>query len=53
MQQRPKLSQGLQYCRGLRLWVNRVNLPVEELGVTPNGMGGSLAELVTLVQSRS
>jgi len=34
-------------------WVNRLNLPVEQLGVTPDGMGVSLTELVPFVQSSS
>ena len=30
-------------------WVNRLNLPVEELGVTPDGMGSGLGDLVKFV----
>ncbi|HSD59262.1 MAG TPA: haloacid dehalogenase type II [Burkholderiales bacterium] len=33
-------------------WVNRMNLPVEELGVAPDAMGASLTELVDFVKSR-
>ena len=31
-------------------WVNRLGLPVEELGVVPDAVGGSLTDLVTFVQ---
>jgi 2-haloacid dehalogenase len=30
-------------------WVNRLNLPVEELGVAPDGMGSGMGELVKFV----
>jgi 2-haloacid dehalogenase len=30
-------------------WVNRMNVPVEELGVTPDGIGSSLVDLVKFV----
>jgi len=30
-------------------WVNRMNAPVEELGVAPDGMGAGMAELVKFV----
>src|SRR5579872_1065083 len=30
-------------------WVNRMNAPVEELGVTPDGVGSGMAELVKFV----
>jgi 2-haloacid dehalogenase len=30
-------------------WVNRLNLPVEELGVVPDGVGSSLGDLVKFV----
>jgi 2-haloacid dehalogenase len=30
-------------------WVNRLNLPVEELGVTPDGMGSGLGDLAKFV----
>jgi 2-haloacid dehalogenase len=30
-------------------WVNRLNLPVEELGVAPDGMGSGLGDLVKFV----
>jgi 2-haloacid dehalogenase len=30
-------------------WVNRLNTPVEELGVTPDGMGSGLGDLVKFV----
>lgn len=33
-------------------WVNRMNLPLEELGAAPDATGGSLAELVDFVKSR-
>jgi 2-haloacid dehalogenase len=29
-------------------WANRLNLPVEELGVEPNAIGGGAAELAKL-----
>jgi 2-haloacid dehalogenase len=44
---------GAKWFGYTTFWVNRLNLPVGELGVTPDGMGGSLAELMTFVQSRS
>ena len=44
---------GAKWFGYTTFWVNRLNLPVEEFGVTPDGTGGSLAELVTFVQSRS
>ncbi|MBV9998950.1 MAG: haloacid dehalogenase type II [Verrucomicrobia bacterium] len=31
-------------------WVNRLNLPVEELGIVLDGTGGSLTDLVTFVK---
>lgn len=31
-------------------WVNRANAPLEELGVTPNGQGSSLADLLSFVE---
>jgi 2-haloacid dehalogenase len=34
-------------------WVNRLNLPQEELGVTPDATGGNLADLLTFVRSGS
>ena len=34
-------------------WVNRMNAPLEELGVTPDATGGSLAELAQFALSRS
>jgi len=33
------------------VWVNRMNLPGEELGVTPDTMGGSLNDLVNFVKA--
>jgi len=30
-------------------WVNRLNVPVEELGVTPDGIGSGLGDLVKFV----
>jgi 2-haloacid dehalogenase len=33
-------------------WVNRLNLPVEELGVAPDATGGNLADLVNFVRSK-
>jgi 2-haloacid dehalogenase len=33
-------------------WVNRLNLPGEELGVAPDASGGNLADLVNFVRSR-
>lgn len=44
---------GAKWFGYTTFWVNRLNLPPGELGVTPDGMGGSLTELVTFVQSRS
>lgn len=32
-------------------WVNRLNLPAEELGVTPDAAGGNLTDLVNFVES--
>lgn len=32
-------------------WVNRLNVPVEELGVLPDATGGTLAELLPLLQT--
>jgi len=32
-------------------WVNRMNLPVEELGVAPDAIGGNLNDLVSFVRS--
>jgi 2-haloacid dehalogenase len=34
-------------------WVNRLHLPQEELGVTPDATGGNLADLLTFVRSGS
>ena len=34
-------------------WVNRLGLPIEELGVAPDGVGQSLTELVPFVASQS
>ncbi len=31
-------------------WVNRLNLPVEELGVAPDAIGGNLSDLVTFIK---
>jgi 2-haloacid dehalogenase len=31
-------------------WVNRANAPLEELGVTPNGQGSSLTDLLAFVE---
>jgi 2-haloacid dehalogenase len=33
-------------------WVNRLNLPIEELGIAPDATGGNLADLVNFVRSR-
>jgi 2-haloacid dehalogenase len=44
---------GAKWFGYTAFWVNRLGLPVEELGVTPDGVGGSLAELVTFVESHS
>jgi 2-haloacid dehalogenase len=43
---------GAKWFGYTTFWVNRLDLPVGELGVAPDGMGGSLAELVAFVQSR-
>jgi len=32
-------------------WVNRLNLPVEELDVVPDGMGATLTDLVDFVKN--
>ncbi len=32
-------------------WVNRANAPMEELGVTPNGNGHSLNDLLHFVEA--
>jgi 2-haloacid dehalogenase len=42
---------GAKWFGYTTFWVNRLGLPVEELGVTPDGVGGSLAELATFVES--
>ena len=33
-------------------WVNRLNLPVEELGVAPDAIGGNLTDLADFVKAR-
>jgi 2-haloacid dehalogenase len=33
-------------------WVNRLNLPVEELGIAPDATGGNLADLVNVLRSQ-
>ena len=33
------------------VWINRLNLPAEELGVTPDTMGGNLNDLVNFVKA--
>ena len=33
-------------------WVNRLNLPLEELGVTPDGIGAGLGDLVNFLRPR-
>jgi 2-haloacid dehalogenase len=32
-------------------WVNRMNLPAEEVGVVPDATGANLADLVSFVRS--
>jgi 2-haloacid dehalogenase len=32
-------------------WINRQRLPAEELGVTPNGTGGGMAELAAFIET--
>ena len=32
-------------------WVNRLNVPAEELGVTPDAVGRDLTELVSFVKA--
>ncbi|HTT38509.1 MAG TPA: haloacid dehalogenase type II [Burkholderiales bacterium] len=44
---------GAKWFGYTTFWVNRLNLPVEQLGVTPDGMGASLTELVPFVQASS
>ena len=44
---------GAKWFGYTTFWVNRLNLPVGELGVTPDGMSGSLADLVPFVQLQS
>ena len=44
---------GAKWFGYTTFWVNRLDLPVGELGVTPDGMSGSLAELVPFVQLQS
>jgi 2-haloacid dehalogenase len=34
-------------------WVNRLGVPMEELGVAPNAAGGTLTELATYVTARA
>ena len=33
-------------------WVNRLNLPVEELGVAPDAIGSNLRDLIHFVKNR-
>jgi 2-haloacid dehalogenase len=33
-------------------WVNRANAPLEELGVTPDGIGHDMRDLLRFVQKR-
>jgi 2-haloacid dehalogenase len=44
---------GAKWFGYTTFWVNRLGLPVEELGVTPDGAGASLTELVPFVASQS
>ncbi|WP_446809152.1 haloacid dehalogenase type II [Methylomonas sp. 2BW1-5-20] len=34
-------------------WVNRMNLPIEELGVAPDAIGGNLNDVLNFVRSRN
>jgi 2-haloacid dehalogenase len=34
-------------------WVNRAGAPLEELGVTPNGQGSSMTDVLTYVETKS
>jgi 2-haloacid dehalogenase len=43
---------GAKWFGYTTFWVNRLDLPVEELGVKPDGVGRSLAELVPFVESQ-
>jgi 2-haloacid dehalogenase len=41
---------GAKWFGYTTFWVNRLGLPVEELGVAPDGVGGSLTDLVPFVE---
>jgi len=43
---------GAKWFGYTTFWVNRLGSPVEELGVAPDGVGASLAELVPFVASQ-
>jgi 2-haloacid dehalogenase len=42
---------GAKWFGYTTFWVNRLNLPVEELGVAPDATGGNLTDLVNFVRS--
>ena len=44
---------GAKWFGYTTFWVNRLNLPGEELGVAPDATGGNLADLVRFVRSGS
>jgi len=44
---------GAKWFGYTTFWVNRLGLPVEELGVAPDGIGQSLTELVPFVASQA
>jgi 2-haloacid dehalogenase len=42
---------GAKWFGYTTFWVNRLNLPVEELGVAPDAVGGNLNDLVRFVKA--
>jgi 2-haloacid dehalogenase len=44
---------GARWFGFTTFWVNRLDLPAEELGVAPDRIGGSLTELVPFIEGRS
>ena len=43
---------GAKWFGYTTFWVNRLGLPVEELGVAPDGVGRSLADLVPFIEAK-
>jgi 2-haloacid dehalogenase len=42
---------GAKWFGYTTFWVNRLNLPAEELGVAPDAVGGNLNDLVSFVKA--